>query len=44
MFLGIYAGDPTPKFHSTDSGIVWYGNLIKDIIHGGVSIDNKKRQ
>jgi hypothetical protein len=36
MFLGIYAAEATSKYHITDSGIVWYGNLIKDIILNGV--------
>jgi hypothetical protein len=34
VFLGVYSGQPTPKYLGTDNGYVWYGNIIRNIIKG----------
>ena len=39
MFLEIYSGEPSPLYHGTDSGIIWYCNLFKDVILRGVRIN-----
>jgi hypothetical protein len=31
-FLGIYSGKLNPNYHDIDTGYVWYGSLIKNII------------
>jgi hypothetical protein len=35
MFLGIYSGEPSPLYFGTDSSIVWYCNLVKDVVLRG---------